>query len=549
MSVYSKLITACTVVVGAMAAGNKVGDDGNTARLLNQEIKYTKCKRVMRNGLSCVSCKGLYHFGTCSGVKKEQLHVNWMCSKCVAVKETKEDQNTSVLAILTNEITKLNEEVNSLHTIVKCLSEDVQSVLQNQNSEKMKKLENRGDNQVRMWSDVVQSCELTDKLPVSHNPIKNVPIQRNPDYHTVNSNNEEVEKEIKAIHNKNTSTNIQNCSIPKSVQGNIINDEHNDTTLQQIVQKKPVIFDKTCNGILNRENVSLQGKQKVYNVQSNKWSQVTRKTKVHNNYHNTPGKIRTEIPLQNRFQVLSESSYCNKGNLETTKLDHHNIQIRESKDIKQPHSKNKVTSKIRIYADSQGRNVASYMMNNRNSQVISTVKPGAIFDKVSQEAICESVELCNKDLVVFLSGTNDIAQNEGDTLLRCLRNRLQNLRHTNVLVFTVPHRYDLPEWSCVNMEVERVNKEIHKLSRHFKNVRVVDISKLNRQYHTVHGLHLNTMGKKHIGVKITNVLQELMLDANNTVIPLQWDVNRKRNEPTVENVDFLTSRTGINMVT
>ncbi|XP_039301249.1 uncharacterized protein LOC120356382, partial [Nilaparvata lugens] len=74
------------------------------------------------------------------------------------------------------------------------------------------------------------------------------------------------------------------------------------------------------------------------------------------------------------------------------------------------------------------------------------IKPGAGF----REVVKETGEVNANDVLVFLAGTNDIACNERKELQSALRSKLRDLqsrRGGHVLVFSVPHRHDLPRWA------------------------------------------------------------------------------------------------------
>ncbi|XP_049859401.1 uncharacterized protein LOC126354070 [Schistocerca gregaria] len=58
-----------------------------------------------------------------------------------------------------------------------------------------------------------------------------------------------------------------------------------------------------------------------------------------------------------------------------------------------------------------------------------------------------------------MAGANDVSRNERKVASSTLKKTLEVLTHTNVIVVNVPHRHDLPQWSCVNKEVEQTNKE------------------------------------------------------------------------------------------
>jgi hypothetical protein len=48
--------------------------------------------------------------------------------------------------------------------------------------------------------------------------------------------------------------------------------------------------------------------------------------------------------------------------------------------------------------------------------------------------------------------------------------------------------------------------DIYKICKRFKNVKVLDISNISREYHTRHGLHFNRIGKKFITQEIGKII-------------------------------------------
>jgi hypothetical protein len=124
-----------------------------------------------------------------------------------------------------------------------------------------------------------------------------------------------------------------------------------------------------------------------------------------------------------------------------------------------------------------------------NFEESSVLKPGGKLEDVTKG--CET--LSSEDVVVFVAGTNDISHIEGDNFISALQRKVRDLRHTKVIVFNIPHRYDLQSWSCVNNVVDRVNSEIFKLGKYLRNVSVVDLSRLGSKFHTRQDLHLNDL--------------------------------------------------------
>jgi hypothetical protein len=74
-------------------------------------------------------------------------------------------------------------------------------------------------------------------------------------------------------------------------------------------------------------------------------------------------------------------------------------------------------------------------------------------------------------------------------------------KHTNIITVTPSHRYDLPNFSCVNKETQVFTRKLYKLLKDMQHVSVVDAD-LTRDNFTQHGLHRNSTGKELIAKTI-----------------------------------------------
>jgi len=132
--------------------------------------------------------------------------------------------------------------------------------------------------------------------------------------------------------------------------------------------------------------------------------------------------------------------------------------------------------------------------------------PGSRLDNITGVAHSEVSRLSRKDFLVIWGGTSDIGKNESDIGLRCMRELAIHSKHTNIIAVTPSHRYDLPDFSCVNKETQVFNRKLYKLLKDMHHVSVVDTD-LTRDKFTQHGLHLNSTGKeliaKTVGQTIT----------------------------------------------
>jgi len=95
------------------------------------------------------------------------------------------------------------------------------------------------------------------------------------------------------------------------------------------------------------------------------------------------------------------------------------------------------------------------------------VKPGANTEIILNTSTKTTVKLTKKDVVVVWAGTRDVGRNEAVKRLHQIVNFAKNHNHTNVIVMSVPCRYDLVPKSCVNDEVNVYNR---KLKKTFKGI-------------------------------------------------------------------------------
>jgi hypothetical protein len=87
-----------------------------------------------------------------------------------------------------------------------------------------------------------------------------------------------------------------------------------------------------------------------------------------------------------------------------------------------------------------------------------------------------------------------------------VKNTLSALTCTNVVVLSIPTRYDLAHESIVNKEIKKANIDLMRICNRFRNVKVLDIGNLSRNYHTRHGQHLNNSGKKYVMHELSKII-------------------------------------------
>jgi hypothetical protein len=138
-----------------------------------------------------------------------------------------------------------------------------------------------------------------------------------------------------------------------------------------------------------------------------------------------------------------------------------NIRHKVKRDVQQ-----KPGYKIVIIGDSHARGCAGIMKQNLSDRYKTNgvVKPGATMNTLMVSGKSEIRELTDKDKIVFWGGANDVSTNNTQEGLKYIVNFVQTNEHTNIILVSVPHRYDLPDWSCVNSEVGTFNRELMKLN-------------------------------------------------------------------------------------
>jgi len=100
--------------------------------------------------------------------------------------------------------------------------------------------------------------------------------------------------------------------------------------------------------------------------------------------------------------------------------------------------------KVLIIGDSHTRlcaiNVKSEIKDSYDVQGL--VKPGAGSETLVNSATSDMTNLTRNN-VIFCGGANDVAKSNSKMALRHIRNFINSNNHTNIILISVPHRYDL----------------------------------------------------------------------------------------------------------
>jgi hypothetical protein len=182
-----------------------------------------------------------------------------------------------------------------------------------------------------------------------------------------------------------------------------------------------------------------------------------------------------------------------------------------------------------IFSDSHGRQVTDLLRNALpDFSVSGSVYPGATF-----EVICHAVSSAltrdifdNDDYLVIVGGTNSFQSKSTELDSRkyidSIKNIIKKAKHTNLIIGTIPYRYDLSSSSVENKLIHSTNAEIRKLCTGCK-IEVIEIWNFERRFFTRHGLHMNRGGKR----KLTNMISKFIYERS--LISLS-DITESSNE-------------------
>jgi len=99
-------------------------------------------------------------------------------------------------------------------------------------------------------------------------------------------------------------------------------------------------------------------------------------------------------------------------------------------------------------------------------EVQGIVKLGANMEIIVNTSHEITKKLTKKDVVVVWGGTRDVGRNETKKGLNQMKSFVSKHNQTNVIVMSVPCRYDLDPKSCVNNEVKVYNRKLRNICRH-----------------------------------------------------------------------------------
>lgn len=158
------------------------------------------------------------------------------------------------------------------------------------------------------------------------------------------------------------------------------------------------------------------------------------------------------------------------------------------------------SGRVTIVGDSHARELGQILKLSLppRCSVINHVYPGAPMNHVIGCMVQNVKEMTKGDVVFLVGGTNsfvgDCGWSEVSRYMADLRRLISLNKEVDIVLTTIPFRYDLSESSRENLAIKTVNEEIRGFASR-NGVRLVELWDLPRGLHTAHGLHFNKRGK------------------------------------------------------
>lgn len=177
--------------------------------------------------------------------------------------------------------------------------------------------------------------------------------------------------------------------------------------------------------------------------------------------------------------------------------------------------------KVLILADSQGRECASVLSNLLKSYKVESIfKPSGTMNDVISDARTLCSKFTKRDFLIIWAGTMNITKKIRFPA-ESLTELCGNLSHTNVIMLTIPRRYDITtsafSVACINNSIFAI-----KAASAFPHVQIRDLNSILAAYHYKRdGLHLNLKGKRAVCNMIADcislITSSVCGDSNNLI--------------------------------
>jgi hypothetical protein len=185
-------------------------------------------------------------------------------------------------------------------------------------------------------------------------------------------------------------------------------------------------------------------------------------------------------------------------------------------------SSRKKDHKVLIIGDSHTRNCAANIKTNIEENFkVQGVIPGAGTSILVNSLKNDIRSLSKSDVLIFCGGANDTGKNISSKALHNFMDFVINNKHTNIILVTVPHRYDLMQSSCVKSEIKSFNRKLKKMVKVHHHASVLEIDN-HRKLFTNHGLHLNGQGKEVLSKLIVSHTYSILEQKIDPPVILNW---------------------------
>lgn len=183
--------------------------------------------------------------------------------------------------------------------------------------------------------------------------------------------------------------------------------------------------------------------------------------------------------------------------------------------------------KVIILSDSQGHAMAGKMASQLNgkAEVFSFIRPGCNLGMVLHgvDDILKKEKMGDEDHIVIMGGSNDV---ESGTATKELKATLKKItaatKKTNVIVVSIPPRYDLPVkyLDTVNTYNSVIRSFVKNSSAQF-----CELDKLNSKCFTNHGLHYSNYGKNFVAKQLAEMIMSKPFFVDNPASGNEQDSN------------------------
>jgi len=122
---------------------------------------------------------------------------------------------------------------------------------------------------------------------------------------------------------------------------------------------------------------------------------------------------------------------------------------------------------------------------------------------------------------------------------------VKNSEHTNVIILDGLHRFDLESSTCVNKEINSLNRKLNKIINPYGNTCQLHLNN-QRGHFTRHGMNVNGSGKDRISGLLTSIIMELLTThhlGTPITLPLKAEtieIEKKKMKPVIEETTFIS---------